>query len=65
VVLFINIMLTGSEIKASGVVHDQRLYVGSKNGKVFCLNESSGSEMWQFDTGDDVSAKPAVGTISW
>ena len=52
---------TGSSVLSSPAVVDGRVYVGSADSKVYCLNVSTGSLIWSYATGNwlDVSS-PAV-----
>ncbi len=36
------------------------VYVGSLDGKVYCLNAATGEKVWEFVTGDAVFSSPAV-----
>ncbi|MCW4009297.1 MAG: InlB B-repeat-containing protein, partial [Candidatus Bathyarchaeota archaeon] len=52
---------TGNAVLSSPAVADGVVYVGSKDNKVYALNASSGVQIWNYITGDDVSySSPAV-----
>ena len=36
------------------------VYVGGWDGNVYCLNASSGADIWTYATGNHVSSSPAV-----
>lgn len=36
-----------------------KLYVGADDGKLFCLNRTTGNKIWEFDTGDPIMGIPA------
>ena len=51
---------TGGPILSSPVVAGGRVYVGSNDNRVHCLDAASGEPIWTFPTGDDVEAPPLV-----
>jgi hypothetical protein len=51
----------GSKVAfSSPAVVDGRVYVGSNDHKVHCLNASTGAHLWNYTTGDTVYSSPAV-----
>jgi len=42
---------TGDEVYSSPSVANGNLFIGSRNGKVYCLNQSTGEPVWEFATG--------------
>jgi outer membrane protein assembly factor BamB len=44
----------GPSIGANG-----RVYFGTEKGVVYCLDSESGSKLWRFETGWEITAKPA------
>ena len=51
---------TGSWIIGSPVIGSGRVYIGSADGKVYCLDLADGQLIWEFDTGDDIEASPIL-----
>jgi len=51
---------TGSEVYSSPAVADGKVYVGSWDDKVYCLNAATGAWIWDYTTGDIVYSSPAV-----
>lgn len=51
---------TGSGVSSSPAVVDGKVYVGSDDGKVYCLDAENGSEIWNHTIGDWVASSPAV-----
>ena len=51
---------TGGGVDSSPAVADGRVYVGSWDGKVYCLRASDGYKEWEFPTTLDVWSSPAV-----
>jgi len=51
---------TGSSVSSSPAVVDGRVYVGSWDGKIYCLDATSGTCVWSYTTGDRVDSSPAV-----
>jgi len=51
---------TGSGIHSTPAVADGKVYVGSTDGKVYCLNAITGAYVWSYRTGDGVFSSPAV-----
>jgi outer membrane protein assembly factor BamB len=47
----------GSDVAVAG----GRLYVGTHDGRVLCLDLADGREVWRFASGDSVLAAPALG----
>ena len=47
-------------IVSSPVVHDGRVYVGSDDGNVYCLDFSTGEKIWAFPTEFLIEAPPMV-----
>jgi len=51
---------TGGFVETSPSVCDDRLYVGSNDGYVYCLDAYTGEFIWNFQTGDFVQSSPAI-----
>jgi len=51
---------TGGAISSSAAVMEGRIYVGSSDSKVYCLNATSGGLLWNYTTGSWVESSPAV-----
>jgi outer membrane protein assembly factor BamB/PKD repeat protein len=51
---------TGAGVFSSPAVADGRVFVGSRDGYIYCLDENTGSEKWKYMTGDQVESSPAV-----
>jgi outer membrane protein assembly factor BamB len=51
---------TGGSVSSSPAVAGGCVYVGSKDGYVYCFNASSGEKFWGLPTGTEVSSSPAV-----
>lgn len=47
-------------VSAEAAIVDGRVYVGSAQGTLHCLEADTGREVWRFETGDAISAAPAV-----
>lgn len=45
---------------SSPAISDNKLYVGSGNGKIYALDLDSGKEVWSFQTGEVVHSSPAI-----
>jgi outer membrane protein assembly factor BamB len=50
---------TGSYVESSPAVSDGKVYVGSGNGKVYCLNATIGTYIWNYTTDSGVTSSPA------
>jgi hypothetical protein len=46
--------------RSSPAVADGKVYVGSEDGCVYCLNASTGEKIWSYTTGGNVNSSPAV-----
>jgi len=51
---------TGSGIESSPAVVQGKVFFGSKDGSVSCLDALTGVEKWTFGTGGDISCSPLV-----
>lgn len=47
-------------VTAEAAIVDGRVYVGSDQGTLHCLEAETGREIWRFETGDAIAAAPAV-----
>jgi len=50
---------TGGYINSSPAVSDNKVYFGSADGKVYCL-DTDGSKIWEYETSKMVTASPLV-----
>ena len=51
---------TGGWILGDPAVDDQRLYVGSQDKHLYCLNKTTGEVLWKSATGSRIESGPAV-----
>ena len=51
---------TGDQVKSSPAVVDGKVYIGSYDKKLYCLDAETGAEIWNFTTGGAVKSSPAV-----
>jgi len=51
---------TGGSIYSSPAIVDNRVYVGSKDGYLYCLNASTGQKIWRHPTGSEVNSSPTI-----
>ncbi len=51
---------TGGAVSSSPAVVDGKVYVGSSDNKVYCLNASTGAKIWTYATDGEVHSSPAV-----
>ena len=51
---------TDGPIRSSAAVDSGRVYIGSDDGKIYCLGLSSGEEIWSFQTEDSVESSPCL-----
>ena len=51
---------TGGWVTSSPAVADGRVYVGSDDRKVYCLNASTGALKWNYTTDGEVWSSPAI-----
>ena len=45
---------------ASPVVHAGMMYVGSQDGKLYCLEATDGASIWTYMTGGPIESAPAI-----
>jgi len=51
---------TGNLVDCSPAVYDNKVFIGSNDKKIYCLNAINGSEIWNFATGGNVFSSPAI-----
>ena len=51
---------TGDYVWSSPAVTGDRVYVGSVDHRLYCLDASTGAHIWNYTTGSSVSSSPAV-----
>jgi eukaryotic-like serine/threonine-protein kinase len=51
---------TGAEVVSSPAVAGGYVFVGSKDGQIYCLNASNGKLVWNFPTLGEVDSSPAI-----
>jgi outer membrane protein assembly factor BamB len=50
----------GFSIQSSPVVVDNKVYFGSTNGRLYCINALTGNEIWNFSTRNSVLSTPCI-----
>jgi outer membrane protein assembly factor BamB len=50
-----------SRVDRSPVVVENRVFIGSADGRLYALDLKTGREVWRFEAGGAISASPAVG----
>jgi len=51
---------TGNYIESSPAVADGKVYIGSNDKKIYCLDATTGTHLWSYMTGSNVVSSPAV-----
>jgi outer membrane protein assembly factor BamB len=51
---------TGGNVHSSPAIISDRVYVGSRDNKTYCLNATTGAFIWSYATGGYVDSSPAV-----
>jgi outer membrane protein assembly factor BamB len=51
---------TGGAVVSSPSIADGRIYFGSHDKNIYCLNARTGSFIWKFQTGDRIKSSPAI-----
>lgn len=51
---------TDGPVLSSAVIHNNRVYIGSDDHHVYCINLSNGNEIWKYKTGDSIEAPPSI-----
>ena len=54
------IYITGDWVESSPAVADGKVYIGSYDNKVYCLNANTGVQIWNFTTGHNIWSSPAI-----
>ncbi|MBI2891458.1 MAG: PQQ-binding-like beta-propeller repeat protein [Nitrospirae bacterium] len=47
-------------LEGQGTVHEGRLYVGTSDGQVLCLEAATGTQVWRYEDRKEFTAPPAV-----
>ena len=50
----------GDSILSSPVYHDDKIYFGSNDGKIYCIYACIGTEIWTYPTGGPVHSSPTL-----
>ena len=56
------VLTSGNSATSPAIGSDGGVYVGSNDNKLYAINGKSGVELWEFETGSDVSSSPAIGS---
>jgi peptide/nickel transport system substrate-binding protein len=51
---------TGNEVFTSPAIADGKVYVGSYDHNVYCLDALTGARIWNYTTGDGIESSPTV-----
>jgi parallel beta-helix repeat protein len=51
---------TGDQIYSSPAVVGDKVYIGSLDNRIYCLDASAGIQLWNYTTGNSVKSSPAV-----
>lgn len=51
---------TGAAVRSSPTVDQGKVYVGSSDGFLYCLDAASGKKVWAFNAGAAVQSSPAI-----
>jgi len=51
---------TNGDVESSPAVVDDRVYIGSSDNNVYCLDATNGDELWNYPTDESVWSSPAV-----
>ena len=51
---------TGGSVYSSPAIVDSHVYVGSRDGYIYCLNASTGQKIWRHPTGSEVNSSPTI-----
>ena len=52
--------MTRSRVESSPAIADNRVFVGSNDGRFYVLNLTTGEKLWEFNAGGALSASPAI-----
>ena len=51
---------TGDFVCSSPAIADNRIYIGSVDNKLYCLNATTGSHIWSYNTTGGILSSPSV-----
>ncbi|MEW6070019.1 MAG: PQQ-binding-like beta-propeller repeat protein, partial [Candidatus Thermoplasmatota archaeon] len=51
---------TAGPVYSSPAIADRKVFFGSNDGKIYCLNADNGELVWEYTTGGAVKSSPAV-----
>jgi len=52
--------MTGLEMSGSPSVVDGKVYIGSWDKKIYCLDAMTGEKLWNYTTGLEITSSPAI-----
>ena len=51
---------TKRQVESSPVIVDKRVFIGSRDGRLYELDLETGNKRWEYETGGQLNASPAV-----
>ncbi len=48
-----------AQVKSSAVIAESKVFFGSEDGKMHCLEQSNGNQLWETDVSQDIHSSPA------
>jgi len=45
---------------SSAIAANELVYIGSHDGNIYCIHETSGTEVWRYSTGAPIDSSPAI-----
>ncbi len=51
---------TGNQVQSSAILYENRIYFGSDDGNIYCLNAESGKKLWNYTAQNLVQSTPCI-----
>jgi len=51
---------TGNQVQSSPILYEEKVYFGSDDGNVYCLNAETGTKIWNFTAKNLVQSTPTI-----
>ncbi|MHC1750146.1 MAG: PQQ-binding-like beta-propeller repeat protein [Cellulosilyticaceae bacterium] len=55
---------TNNMVQSTPTYDANKIYVGSEDNYIYCINADNGKKIWSYRTGGDIISKPAIGKIN-
>lgn len=57
------VLETDNMIQSTPTYDEEKIYVGSQDSNIYCINAKNGEILWTYQTGDMIMSKPGIGSV--